>query len=316
MSQADMGLAQSIQARVVAHAKKLRLEPTLVFARYGLERFLYRLSRSRYAERFVLKGGMLMISWLGETVRTTRDADLLGYGLLTRDEILRIFQEVASVPGDLEDGVVFLPATVAVSPIRRADPYGGERVTFEGRIGRVKLSLQVDVAVGDAVYPPPEWLEYPSLLDVSRPLLRAYQPETTIAEKLHAIVELGQANTRMKDFFDIAELSRVREFEGTALGQAIRETFERRKTPLVAAPAGLSNRFGTDPGKQRQWEAFVSKNHADASQGFEEWVLRVELFVGPVLAALSRGEGLEGSWPAGGPWRSPTGERGAVVLRD
>lgn len=302
MSVANTGLTQSIQMRIVTHAKKVGVEATLVFSRYGLERFLYRLSTSEYAERFVLKGAMLMISWAGETVRTTRDADLLGYGLLTQDEIVRIFREIASAPSVPDDGVVFLPETVAVSAIRAADHYGGERVTFEGRLGKVKLSLQVDVGVGDAVYPPPEWLEYPSLLNLPRPMLRAYQPETSIAEKLHAIVELGEANSRMKDYFDIAELARIREFDGNALSRAVRETFERRKTRVPTSPVGLSSAFGRDPEKQRQWEAFVTKNRVSATKGFEAWVLRVAFFAQPVLIALAKGDALVGRWPACGPW--------------
>jgi hypothetical protein len=311
MTRADTGLVHSVQARIVNHAKKLGVEATLVFSRYGLERFLYRLSTSEYAERFILKGAMLMLAWAGETVRATRDADLLGLGSLTADEIARIFREIMSTGGDPEDGVVFLPETLAVNPIREGEQYGGQRVTFEGRLGNVKLPLQVDVGIGDAVYPPAEWMEYPSLLNVPRPMVRTYQPETSIAEKLHAIVDLGEANSRMKDFFDIAELARIREFDGAAMSRAIRETFARRKTPIVATPVGLTSRFGMDASKQRQWEAFVSKNRIDASMVFEAWVLRVAFFAGPVLTALSRGEELRGRWQAGGQWWIPEGERTA-----
>jgi predicted nucleotidyltransferase component of viral defense system len=286
----------------VNHAKKQGIDATLVFSRYGHERFLYRLSTSEYAERFILKGAMLMLAWVGETVRPTRDADLLGFGSLTGDEIARVFSEIMSIGSDPDDGVVFLPETLAVSPIREGEQYGGERVTFEGRLGKVRLSLQVDVGTGDAVYPPAEWMEYPSLLNVPRPMVRVYQPETSIAEKLHAIVDLGEANSRMKDFFDIAELARIRDFDGAATSRAIRETFARRRTPIVAAPAGLTSRFALEPNKQRQWEAFVTKNRIDASLGFEAWVLRVAFFAQPVLIALSRGEELRGRWQAGGQW--------------
>lgn len=311
MTRADTGLVHSVQARIVNHAKKLGIEATLVFSRYGLERFLYRLSKSAYAEQFILKGAMLMLAWAGETVRATRDADLLGFGSLAGDEVARIFREIMSIESDPDDGVVFLPETLAVNPIREGEQYGGERVTFEGRLGKVRLSLQVDVGTGDAVYPPAEWMEYPSLLNAPRPMVRTYQPETSIAEKVHAIVDLGEANSRMKDFFDIAELARIRDFDGAAMSRAIRETFVRRRTPIVATPVGLTSRFGLEPSKQRQWEAFVSKNRIDASKGFEAWVLRVAFFAGPVLTALSRGEVLSGRWQAGGQWWIPEGERRA-----
>lgn len=302
MSQPNTGLVQSLQARIVNHAKGLRVEPTLLFTRFGLERFLYRLSKSNYADSFVLKGALMMLVWAGESVRATRDADLLGFGDITSQKLERVFREIAVIPCDPDDGVAFLPDTVTASAIRETDQYGGQRVRVEGRLGTVKLSLQFDVGVGDAVYPPPEWLEFPSLLDVPRPMLRTYQSETSIAEKLHAMVVLGESNTRMKDYFDVATLARIREFDGAAMARAIRETFERRNTPIVAMPAGLTSRFGRDAGKQRQWEAFVSKNRIDAAMGFEAWVLRCAFFAGPVLTALSRGAEFAGRWPAGGPW--------------
>jgi hypothetical protein len=303
MTPPNRGLVQSIQARIVNRAKGLGVEPTLLFSRFGLERFLYRLSKSRHAERFVLKGALLMLVWAGETVRATRDADLLGSGQLGPAELAGIFREILATPSDPDDGVVFLAETVTVSAIREADQYGGQRVTFAGRLGTVKLSLQVDVGAGDAVYPPPEWLNYPSLLDLPKPILRAYHPETSIAEKLHAMVELGEANSRMKDYFDIAELARIRDFDGEILSRAIVETFARRQTGIPAAPPGLSRTCGRSPGKQRQWKAFVSKVRLEADSDFEWWVLRVAAFAGPVLVALARGDSFRGNWPPGGPWQ-------------
>ena len=207
MSQPNTGLVRSLQARIVNRAKVLGVEPTLLFTRFGLERFLYRLSKSTYADSFVLKGALMMLVWAGESVRATRDADLLGFGEISSQKLEQVFREIAIIPCDPGDGVTFLPETVAAAAIREADQYGGQRVRVEGRLGTVKLSLQFDVGVGDAVYPPPEWLEYPSLLDVPRPMLRTYQSETSIAEKLHATVTLGESNTRMKDYFDVATLA-------------------------------------------------------------------------------------------------------------
>jgi hypothetical protein len=300
MSVPDTGLKQSIQARIIRHAKGLGVESSLVFSRYGLERFLYRLSKSEYSERFVLKGALLMLVWAGETCRPTRDADLLGFGDLSSAEIARIFRDVCAVRSDPDDAVLFQPETVAVAAIREADQYGGQRVKLSGRLGNIRLPIQVDVGIGDGVFPPPEWLEYPSMLDLPRPRLRAYRPETSIAEKLHAMTERGETNTRMKDYFDIAELARIRDFDGAILGKAISETFRKRGTRVVALPAGLTGVFGRGDEKQSQWEGFVSKSRIDASRGFQSWVHRVTLFAGPVLLALSRGEELRGHWTAGG----------------
>ncbi|HOA62689.1 MAG TPA: nucleotidyl transferase AbiEii/AbiGii toxin family protein [Verrucomicrobiota bacterium] len=152
------------------------MDPNLVFTRYGVERFLYRLSRSPYAEQFVLKGALLLLAWLGETLRPTRDADLLGYGELSDDALKGIFREVCAVEVE-PDAVTFLSGTVEVQAIREEDAYGGRRVTLQARLGQARIRVQVDVGIGDAVVPDPQWLEYPSLLDLPRPRLRAYPRE-------------------------------------------------------------------------------------------------------------------------------------------
>ena len=116
------------------------------------------------------------------------------------------------------DGLEYLISSVDVSPIREADAYGGLRGTVQARLGNARLRVQIDVGIGDAVVPSPEWLEYPSLLGFPPPRLRVYRPETAIAEKLHAMVELGKDNSRMRDFFDIYALAAQRAFSGDALG--------------------------------------------------------------------------------------------------
>ena len=207
MSGVRDGLARSVQVRLARHAKAIGVDPNLVLTRYAVERFLYRLSRSPYAERFVLKGALLLLVWLGETLRPTRDADLLGFGDLPDDALVRIFRDVCAVEVE-PDAMTYLGDTVRLEPIRMEDAYGGRRVTLLARIGAARLSIQVDIGIGDIVTPAAEWLEYPSLLDLPRPRLRAYPRETVIAEKLHAMVFLGSRNSRMKDYFDLHALSR------------------------------------------------------------------------------------------------------------
>jgi hypothetical protein len=238
------GLAKSVQVRLARHAKETGVDPNLVLTRYGVERFLYRLSRSPYAERFVLKGALLLLLWLGETLRPTRDADLLGYGELSEDELLAIFREVCDVAVE-PDAATFDAGSVTIAPIREGDAYGGRRITVRGRIGIARVSVQVDIGIGDAVTPAPEWIEYPSVLDFPHPRLRAYPRETVVAEKLHAMVMLGLRNSRMKDYFDVHALLR----EGQ-LDEALPE----------GMPAGLSEAFSNDPGRQAQWRAFLAKN--------------------------------------------------------
>ncbi|MGN2390687.1 nucleotidyl transferase AbiEii/AbiGii toxin family protein [Pelomicrobium sp. G1] len=303
MTAQTKGLPMSLQARLVRHARATGLDPNLVLTRYGLERFLYRLSRSPHADRFVLKGALLMLVWLGETIRPTRDADLLGFGDISEQSLAMIFAEVCSVRVE-PDGVEFLPSSVRVAPIREDDFYGGMRATLQGRLGTARLYVQVDVGIGDAVYPEAEWLEYPGLLDLPRPKLRAYRPETTIAEKLHAIVVLGEVNSRLRDFFDILALARHYRFDGDVLAASVRATFERRRTPVPASlPVALTRQFAAIPGKQAQWEAFLRKSGLSSVPAqLGEVTAQIASFVEPVMGAARDGRSLDLVWPPGGPW--------------
>jgi hypothetical protein len=257
------GLARSVQVRLARHAKEIGVDPNLVLTRYGIERFLYRLSRSRHAERFVLKGALLLLVWLGETLRPTRDADLLGYGELSDDELLAMFQDVCGVRVE-PDAATFDAGSVTVAPIREGDAYGGRRINVRGRIGTARVSVQVDIGIGDAVTPAPDWLEYPSLLGFPSPRLRAYPRETVLAEKLHAMVLLGLRNSRLKDYFDVRALLHDGVADEALLARAIAATFERRRTALPAdMPAGLSDAFSGDAGRQAQWRAFLARNRLE-----------------------------------------------------
>jgi len=248
------GLARSVQTRLAQHAKVINTDPNLVLTRYAVERFLYRLSRSPHVDRFVLKGALLMLAWLGDALRPTRDANLLGFGDLSDDALGQIFAEVCKV--DVEpDAMVYLAETVRVEPIRAEDAYGGQRITLDATLGAARLRVQMDVGIGDAVVPPAAWLDYPSLLDFPRPRLRAYSAETVIAEKFHAIVLLGLRNSRMKDYFDLYALSREDAGNVTQVDAAIVATFERRRTPLPDTwPLGLSDEFARDAAKLAQWQ--------------------------------------------------------------
>lgn len=298
------GLAHSVQTRLVRHAKALAVDPNLVLARYATERFLYRLSRSPHAERFVLKGALLLLVWLGETIRPTRDADLLGYGDLDADALARTIAEICAAQVE-PDGLLFEADSIRVAPIRPEDAYGGQRVTLLARLGPARLRVQVDVGIGDAVFPEPEWLDYPSLLDLPRPRLRAYRPETAIAEKVHAMVVLGSKNSRMRDFFDVHALAMHEPFDGARLAGALRATFARRRTTLAAdPPIALTAAFAEVEGKRAQWAGFVRRNRlASAPPDLASVIGGIAGFVGPVLAAARDGQAFVASWPPGGPWK-------------
>jgi len=294
-------LEQSVQARLVRHAKEQRIDPNLILTRYAAERMLYRLSRSAHVERFVLKGGMLLAVWMGDLVRPTRDVDLLGFGELSDQELVAVFSDVAGIEVE-PDGVSFDRSSIAVVPIREEDIYGGKRVTLRGHLGPARLRVQIDIGIGDAVYPDPEWLEYPSLLDLPHPRLRAYHPETSIAEKLHAMVTLGSRNSRMRDFYDIRLLAQRRSFAGNELARAIRTTFEKRSVPVPPAPLALTPAFAEVEGKSEQWNAFLRKNGL-ATTDFMEVIRDVGVLLLPVIGNLVAGRDFHRTWAPGGPWQ-------------
>jgi predicted nucleotidyltransferase component of viral defense system len=282
------GLARSVQVRLARHAREIGVDPNLVLTRYAVERFLYRLSRSEHAERFVLKGALLMLVWLGEKLRPTSDADLLGTGDLSRETLERILKEVVSQPVEA-DAVEFDLGSVDVEPIRAEDDYGGWRATVRARVGAARLTVQVDVGIGDAVTPAPQWLDYPGLLDLPGPRLRAYPRETVIAEKLHAIVRFGTRNSRMKDYFDIRALAREGAVDAGLLADAISATFARRATDVPKdVPAGLLDSFASESGPQAQWVAFLETNRL-AGPSFAEVVPEIRaLVLAPLRVARTR----------------------------
>lgn len=228
----------------------------LLLTRYALERLLHRLSLSPHRERFVLKGAMLLVTWFDEPHRATRDVDLLGFGDPAHDALLGTFREVMAVEAD--DGVSFDLGGLRIEAIREEAEYGGSRLRTTAALAGARIPITVDVGFGDAVEPGVEDIDLPVLLDMPSPHLRAYPPETVIAEKLHAMVVLGMANSRMKDYYDVWMLTTAFELEPERLRRAIVATFARRGTAIPSLiPDGLSESFAEDPGKLRQWEAFA-----------------------------------------------------------
>lgn len=255
--------AASIRARLKQLTDTSKQDFNLTLARYGLERLLYRLSVSEHAPNFLLKGALLFQLWYGQPHRPTRDADLLGFGPDDVPTLVGVFRSICSIVVD--DGMVFDPASVAGSPIRKEAGYGGVRIDLRATLDSARLALQVDIGFGDAVTPAAQSVTYPTRMhDVPAPTLRAYPKATVVAEKLHAVTVLGMTNTRMKDFFDLAFLLRDATLDDSELKGAVEATFARRQTAVPATqPIGLSDAFANDATKQRQWQAFLKKNNLE-----------------------------------------------------
>lgn len=293
----------SVQARLVERSRELAVEHQLTLARFAGERLLYRLSQSAFADRFILKGAALLLMWLGEPIRPTRDVDLLGVGDTSAEALWRVFVELCAVESP-DDGLTFLPDTVHADAIREDQEYGGMRIKLMAMLGTVRIPLQVDVGAGDAVVPMPEVVEYPGLLDLPRARLRAYRPETAIAEKTEAMVRLALANSRMKDFFDIHRLAETRNFDGETMRLAVEATFSRRGTEIPnERPLGLTRDFANNPQKQVQWVAFVRRTRRPDLVDLSAVIATLGRFLWPVLQAATRREPWPRTWATGGPWK-------------
>jgi predicted nucleotidyltransferase component of viral defense system len=249
-------IGASVRQRLLdlAHASGQPLE--LLLTRYALERLLHRLSMSPHRDRFVLKGAMLLVTWFAEPHRATRDVDLLGFGDATEDALLETFRGIMAVEAD--DGVSFDLKGLRIEAIREELEYGGSRLRTTAALSGARIPITVDIGFGDAVAPGIEEIDLPVLLEMPSPHLRAYPPETVIAEKFHAMVVLGRANSRMKDYYDVWMLLAAFDLAPERLRQAIMATFSRRGTAIPAeVPDGLSDAFANDAGKLRQWDAFA-----------------------------------------------------------
>jgi hypothetical protein len=288
----------SVRARLLRIAHERGEDFQLLLTRYANER----LASSPHSSRFVLKGAALFTVWTGKPHRATRDLDLLGYGEPGVGPVRATFAEVLRFDvGD--DGVQFDLDSLRVGLIREEQEYGGVRVEVIARITSAQVRLQVDVGFGDAITPEATVVDFPALLDFPAPRLRAYPRETVIAEKLDAMVQLGMANSRMKDFYDVALLARDFDFDGDLLIRAIRATFERRKTSLpTTLPVALTTTFAEDPTKKTQWSGFVRKTGIRNAGSLAETVAVVVAFIERPLRAAANGVFDGVRWRAAGPW--------------
>lgn len=194
--------AASVRARLLNKARADGVDFQLLLTRYGLERLLYRLSVSRERDNFLLKGALLFDLWFDVPLRPTRDIDLLGFGLAEIPLLVAAFEGMCAI--EVDDGMVFDAASIRADEIRKEANCAGIRLTLTGMIDGAPCPIQVDIGYGDAVTPAPESARYPVMFgDMPAPTLRVYPRYTVVAEKLEAIISLGMANSRMKDFFDL-----------------------------------------------------------------------------------------------------------------
>jgi Nucleotidyl transferase AbiEii toxin, Type IV TA system len=300
MKGAKTNLAASIHQRLLNLARSSNRPFNELLKYFAIERFLYRFSLSPYKEQLVLKGAQMLRAWESPLARPTMDIDMLaGQTANTIENLERIVRECCEIKVD--DGVLFDTASVRGEAISKEAEYQGVRVRVRGTLGKIRLNVQVDFGFGDVVTPKPMLTELPQLLDLGAPQLWGYTPESAIAEKFQAMVALDIANTRIKDFYDIWSLSRVREFDGPVLAAAISATFRKRTTQLPeCAPLALTETFSEDPTKQALWQAFLRKGRLEAEgRSLTAVVGEIRNFLMPVIGALNAGREFGGRWREG-----------------
>ncbi len=304
--------AASVRARLlgVTHARHGNFQLTV--QRYVAERFLYRLGASPHRDKFVLKGAMLFVLWDAIALRPTRDLDLAGYWTNDAESLEAVFRETCQVAYP-RDGLEFVLETLELTPIRDAAEYHGFRITLDVRLAGAIIPFQVDVGLGDVIVPGPLDVVYPVLLDGASPHIRAYPREAVIAEKLHAMVVLADANSRFKDFFDVDTLSSRFAFDGRTLTAAIAATFSRRRAAVFSPwPTALTPAFYANEDRGTQWRRYLQRSKIDGRvEDFGTVGERIRAFLDLPVRAVSNGDGFDLTWPVGGPWQagSEKGER-------
>ncbi len=303
MSKGDTERQHQIKSQLLKIARERKVQLEQILGHYAIERLLYRLSISKHKERFLLKGAMLFTAWELSEFRTTRDLDLLGFGDSTPQSMQETFKELFSLEYS-EDGILFLADSLQMEEIRKEEDYTGVRIKCFAKLHTAKIPVQIDIGIGDAVYPAPTLIDFPTLLEMPSPRLKAYKTETVVAEKLETIVRRGMNNTRLKDYFDLLYLSRHFEFNGSSLVTAIRKTFERRETEMESdPPVGLTSQFYESPTRIALWNPFARKlGELTEGLSLESLVEEVARFVLLPLNAAQLGEEFNQKWKPGGPW--------------
>jgi hypothetical protein len=296
-------IAASVGQRLRNLAHERKEDFAVMLTKFALERVLFRISQSKDRDVFVLKGALLFELWTQQRYRATRDADFLARGENTPERFIGIFRDICEIAVP-DDGLRFDAESVAAERITEDADYRGIRVTFMGYLESARILMQIDIGFGDVITPAPQEAVFPTLLDFPAPTLLAYPRESVVAEKFEAMVSLGIANSRMKDFYDLWTLSRDFPFDRHLLSKAVRKTFARRDTklPKDKPPIAFTAEFYQDEMKKRQWAGFCGKNKLYITQvPLEEVCLAIAAFLMPVVELLQTDEAPKRSWEVGGP---------------
>lgn len=304
MKKVVTNIQASIRDRLRNKAKETNRPFAEVLQYYGMERFLYRFGRSKYADKFVLKGALLFTVWQIPERRTTLDIDFLARYDNQVASIETVIRHVCDVSVE-SDGLIFDAKTIQGRKIKEDADYEGVRVKFMGFLERSHIPMQIDMGFGDIVYPKTKVIDYPVILDFPKPQLKGYPPESVISEKFEAMIKLGLLNSRMKDFYDIWLMMRQFNFNGSNLVEALKRTFEHRKTNIPAGkPLFVEEIYDEKSDRQILWKAFLRKgNIKHAPEKLAITAKEIENFLIKPLDAINKAQEFVGEWKALGQWK-------------
>ncbi len=302
MSQRELkNIPASVRARLLNEAKQQGESFDQLLQYFAIERFLYRLSLTEWGERFVVKGAIMLRAWGTPLGRPTRDIDFLGTIDNSAAVVERAVRDCLAVEYP-DDGLVF-DAEIETSEINVADRYPGVRAVVRGHLDGGRFKLQLDVGIDDAVVTDPEWVDYPTLLDLEAPRILAFQPATAIAEKFETIVTKGLANSRLRDYYDIWLLSTIHAYGGAELAATIAGTFAHRRTELTATtPSGLTAAFYRTAEAQSRWRSFLSEKGIDAPADLADVCEAIIDFIMPAVTAAAAEETFVLKWKPSTGW--------------
>ncbi|TET07443.1 MAG: nucleotidyl transferase AbiEii/AbiGii toxin family protein [Candidatus Atribacteria bacterium] len=278
--------AASVRAKLMNIARAEKIDFDFLLLRYFQERFLYRLAISEFSDRFILKGGLLLICLRMPRSRPTKDIDFLAKEIKNDPVKLgHIFRSITAI--SYNDGVIFNSSSLISEQIKENADYEGIRIKIDATLGQARKKLQMDIGFGDVIIPRAMRMEFPTLLEEKPPRIKVYSIESIISEKFEAMVKLAMVNSRMKDFYDIYTLSVSYNFQSDRLKKAIESTFYRRKTSIPDNPLIFRLKFHRDEEKQRQWSAFLRKSRLqDVNQDFNEIIERITSFLKPIVVSI------------------------------
>jgi len=253
-------IGKSVRTRLLNYAKNEHLDYMKVLVRYLHERFLYRISISKYKQNFLLKGGSLLYAYDMFRMRPTIDIDLLGERISRDPDYLRVAFECIADMRCEEDGVTFDPETIKISSISIDKKYPGISMTITANLDTIIQPISIDIGFGDIVTPKPLTLDYPLLLDdIPHVELYANSLETLIAEKFHSMVDRDESNSRMKDFFDVYYLFKNHQIDIDTLKESVVNTFSNRGTKYHDGLMLFTDEFCHDKARTAMWKNFLRK---------------------------------------------------------